>query len=34
MGDKKKKKNILLRILEWIAAANQKAAENGTICRS
>lgn len=34
MEDKKKKKNILIRILEWIAAANQKAVENGTICRS
>jgi hypothetical protein len=34
MEDKKKKKNILIRILEWIAAANQKAAEKGTSCRS
>jgi len=34
MEDKKKKKNILIRILEWIAAGNKKAAENGTICRS
>lgn len=34
MEYKKKKKNILIRILEWISKANQKAAENGTICRS
>ena len=34
MEDKKKKKNIWVRILEWIAAANKKAVENGTICRS
>lgn len=34
MQDKKKKKNILIRILEWISAGNKKAAESGKICRS
>ncbi len=34
MEDKKKKKNILIRILEWISAGNKKAAEKGAICRS
>lgn len=34
MEDKKKKKNILIRILEWISTGNKKAAERGTVCRS
>jgi hypothetical protein len=34
MEVKKKKKNILIRILEWISAGNKKAAEKGAICRS
>jgi len=34
MEDKKKKKNILIRILEWIATGNKKAVESGKVCRS
>jgi hypothetical protein len=34
MEEKKKKKNILIRILEWISLGNRKAVEKGTICRS
>ncbi len=34
MEDKKKKKNILIRILEWISLGNRKAVEKGTSCRS
>ncbi len=34
MEDKKKKKNIVIRILEWIARGYKKAAENGELCGS
>jgi hypothetical protein len=32
--DKKKKKNIVVRFLEWIVKGNKKAAEKGSICKS
>ena len=34
MKDKKKKKNIVIRFMEWIIRGNKKAAENGTLCKS
>lgn len=34
MKDKEKKKNIVTRILEWIAKSNKKAVESGKLCRS
>lgn len=34
MKDKKKKKNSVIRFMEWIIRGNKKAAENGTLCKS
>ncbi len=34
MEKAKKKKNILIRILEWIIDGNKKAAESGALCKS
>jgi len=33
MKDKKKKKNIFIKFLEWIEKANKKAVEQG-LCRT
>jgi hypothetical protein len=32
--EKKKKKNIVIRFMEWIIQGNKKAAEKGTLCKS
>jgi len=34
MKDKKKKKNIVVRFMEWIIKGNKRAAENGSLCKS
>jgi hypothetical protein len=31
---KKKKKNIVIRFMEWIIQGNKRAAEKGTLCKS
>jgi len=32
--EKKKKKNIVIRFMEWIIKGQKKAAEKGDFCRS
>jgi len=34
MKKKKKKKNIVIRFMEWIIRGQKKAAEKGDFCRS
>ena len=34
MNDKKNKKSIVIRFMEWIIRGNKKAAENGKLCKS
>lgn len=32
--DKKKKKNIMIRFLEWIIRGNKREAKKGNLCKS
>jgi len=32
--DKKKKKNVMARFLEWVARGNKKQAQKGNLCKS
>jgi len=34
MKEKKNKKNIMIRFLEWLARGNKKQAEKGNLCKS
>ena len=34
MKDKKKKKNIIIRFMEWIIRGNKRAAQKGDLCKS
>jgi hypothetical protein len=34
MTRKKKKKNIMIRLLEWLSRGNKKAAQSGGLCKS
>lgn len=34
MTEKKKKKNAVVRFLEWISRGNKQAAQKGDLCKS
>jgi len=34
MKDKKKKKTMITRFMEWIVKGNKKAAQKGDLCKS